>query len=79
MCVLICFDIHKQAEELTQLKIDTLLYSIAWVDDKDRDWFSRRLPQIAATSGYNIIAANWAVPKVSPKTRLAWQRVEDDR
>ena len=65
--VLICFDIHKQAQELAKLKIDTLLYSIAWVDDKDSDWFPKRLPKIASTNGYNIVAANWTVPKVLPE------------
>jgi predicted amidohydrolase len=68
--VLICFDIHKQAQELAKLKIDTLLYSIAWVDDKDSDWFPKRLPRIAATHGYNIVAANWTVPKARPEP--AW-------
>ncbi len=65
--VLICFDIHKQAEELAKLKIDTLLYSIAWVDDKDSDWFPKRLPEIARTHGYNIVAANWAIPARHPQ------------
>jgi predicted amidohydrolase len=65
--VLICYDIHKQAEELAKLKIDTLLYSIAWVDDKGSDWFQRRLPKVAASCRYNIVAANWTVPKDGPK------------
>ena len=65
--VLICFDIHKQAQELAKLKIDTLLYSIAWVDNKDSDWFPKRLPRIAAANGYNIIATNWTVSTARPE------------
>ena len=68
--VLICFDIHKQAAELAKLKIDTLLYSVAWVDDKDSDWFPKRLPEIASAHGFNIVAANWTVEKREPKP--AW-------
>src|SRR5262249_52180812 len=65
--VLICYDIHKQAEELAKLKIDTLLYSIAWVDDKDSDWFPKRLPEVAAKNRFNIVAANWTVAKPNPE------------
>ena len=68
--VLICFDIHKQAAELAKLKIDTLLYSVAWVDDKDSDWFPKRLPEIASAHGFNIVAANWTVEKREPEP--AW-------
>jgi len=68
--VLICFDIHKQAKELAKLKIDTLLYSVAWVDDKDSDWFPKRLPEIAGKYEFNIVAANWTVEKLEPKP--AW-------
>jgi predicted amidohydrolase len=64
--VLICYDIHKQAAELAKLKIDTLLYSIAWVDEKDSDWFQKRLPKIAAACKYNMVAANWTVPDDHP-------------
>jgi predicted amidohydrolase/WD40 repeat protein len=65
--VLICYDIHKQAAELAKLKIDTLLYSIAWVDDKDSDWFPKRLPKMAAACKYNMVAANWTVPDDHPE------------
>jgi predicted amidohydrolase len=65
--VLVCFDIHKQAAELAKLKIDTLLYSVAWVDDKDSDWFPTRLPTIAAEQGYNVVAANWTVAAARPE------------
>ncbi len=68
--VLIYFDIHKQAKELAKLKIDTLLYSVAWVDDEDSDWFPKRLPEIAGKYAFNIVAANWAVEKLEPKP--AW-------
>ena len=61
--LLICYDIHKQAEVMGRLKIDTLLYSIAWVDDRDSDWFPEKLPELARSNGFNIVAANWTVPK----------------
>ena len=60
--LLICFDIHEQAAQLAEQKVDTLLYSIAWVDEADSDWFSRRLPEIARTDAFNIIGANWTLP-----------------
>ena len=44
-------------------KIDTLLYSIAWVDWPRSEWFSKRLPAIARKNGFNIVAANWTVAK----------------
>ena len=60
--LLICYDIHKQAKIMSRLKIDTLLYSIAWVDDAGSDWFDKQLPRIARANGFNMIAANWTVP-----------------
>ena len=66
--LLICYDIHEQAKIMSRLKVDTLLYSIAWVDDEDSDWFTKRLPDIAKANGFNIVAANWTVPKTpAPK------------
>ena len=62
--LLICYDIHDQAPIMSRLKIDTLLYSIAWVDSPASDWYTRRLPGKAATFGFNIVAANWTVPKI---------------
>jgi len=61
--LLICYDIHDQAKVMGRLKVDTLLYSIAWVDDKGSDWFPDRLPEKAKKHGFNIIAANWTVPR----------------
>ncbi len=61
--LLICFDIHAQAEVMARKKVDTLLYSIAWVDHQESDWYTEQLPAIARTHGFNIIAANWTVPK----------------
>ncbi|GAG47205.1 unnamed protein product, partial [marine sediment metagenome] len=61
--LLICYDIHDQAEVMGRKRIDTLLYSIAWVDSRRSDWYAVRLPAIARTRGFNIIAANWTVPK----------------
>lgn len=59
---LICFDIHEQAPAMAELKVDTILYSIAWVDDHGSDWFPRKLPKIAAKNCFNIIGANWTIP-----------------
>ncbi|MCG3132666.1 MAG: Formamidase [Phycisphaerae bacterium] len=63
---LICFDIHQQAAAMADLNIDTLLYSVAWVEDADSDWFAVRLPHIAQSNGFNIVAANWSVPSEGP-------------
>jgi predicted amidohydrolase len=64
--VLICFDIHHQARALADLKVDTLLYSIAWVDTPGSDWFASRLPTIARLNHLNIVGANWTLPDGSP-------------
>ncbi len=61
--LLICYDIHEQAAVMARLKVDTLLYSIAWVDDAGSDWFDRHLPAIAKANRMNLVAANWTVPK----------------
>jgi predicted amidohydrolase len=61
--VLICFDIHKQAAVMKEKKIDTLLYSIAWVEDKGSEWFAKELPAVAKKNGFNIVAANWTVTR----------------
>ena len=64
--LLICFDVHDQFKVMSELKIDTLLYSIAWVDDVGSDWFSVQLPARVKDSGFNAIGANWTIPK-NPK------------
>jgi predicted amidohydrolase len=64
--VLICYDIHKQAKELADLKVDTLLYSIAWVDADYSDWFPKRLPEVAKACNFNIVGANWTLPAGAP-------------
>ena len=64
--LLICFDVHDQFEVMSKLKIDALLYSIAWVDDPGSDWFSVQLPARTKDCGFNVIGANWTVPK-NPK------------
>jgi len=61
--LLICYDIHDQAEVMGRLKVDLLLYSIAWVDDQGSGWYDHELPAIAVLNGLNIIAANWTVPE----------------
>ena len=60
--LLICFDVHDQFKVMSKLKIDTLLYSIAWVDDVGSDWFSAQLPSRVKECGFNVIGANWTVP-----------------
>jgi predicted amidohydrolase len=64
--LLICFDVHKQFEVMSKRKIDTLLYSIAWVDAAGSDWFSKLLPARTKDCNFNVIGANWTVPK-NPK------------
>lgn len=61
--MLICYDIHEQTKILAEQKVDTLLYSIAWVDDPRSDWFIDRLPAVAARHNLNIVGANWSVPE----------------
>ncbi len=61
--LLICYDIHAQAREMARLRIDALLYAIAWVDKEDSDWFGARLPARAREHGYAIVAANWTLPR----------------
>lgn len=62
MALLICFDINFEPPNLKKLGVDHLLYSIAWVDDADSDWFTHKLPAIAKQNNLNIIGANWTVP-----------------
>jgi len=69
--VLICYDIHEQARAMGELKVDILLYSIAWVDSPNSDWFAKRLPEIAKANGLNIIGANWTVPADGPRPTWA--------
>ncbi len=60
--LLICYDIHDQAAVMGRLKVDVLLYSVAWVEDAGSTWFEQRLPAIARREGLAIVAANWTVP-----------------
>ena len=71
--LLVCFDIHQQSKILADLKVDTLLYSIAWVEDAGSDWFDVRLPAIAKKNGFDIVGANWTV---TPTTNAAGERVK---
>ena len=61
--LLVCYDIHEQAEIMANLKVDPLLYSVAWVEDKDSKWFDRELPEIVQKHGLNIVAVNWIIPQ----------------
>lgn len=65
MGLLICYDINYEPENLKKLKVDHLLYSIAWVDSANSDWFDVRLPGIAKANNINIIGANWTIPSAS--------------
>ena len=38
--LLICYDINFEPPRLKENHVDHLLYSIAWVDEPDSDWFS---------------------------------------
>lgn len=60
---IICFDIHEQGPIMAELKVDHLLYCIAWVDSEGSDWFDTRLPAKAAEHNLNIIGANWCLPE----------------
>jgi predicted amidohydrolase len=62
MGLLICYDINYEPANLKKLEIDHLLYSIAWVDSKGSNWFTKRLPKIARENHLNIIGANWTLP-----------------
>jgi predicted amidohydrolase len=64
--LLICYDIHTVADRLAKQGVDTLLYSIAWVDHKPQMWFDERLPGIADRLQVNIVASNWTFPRKSP-------------
>ena len=61
--LLICYDINSEPPKLKANKVDHLLYSIAWVEEEDSEWFSRTLPGIARKTNVNIIGANWSVPE----------------
>jgi predicted amidohydrolase len=63
MALLICFDINFEPPNLKRLRVDHLLYPIAWVEAADSDWFEKQLPRIAKENNINIIGANWTVPK----------------
>ncbi|MHC4915826.1 MAG: carbon-nitrogen hydrolase family protein, partial [Planctomycetota bacterium] len=64
--LLICYDIHSVADRLAKEGVDTLLYSIAWVDHKPRMWFNERLPGIADRLNVNIVASNWTFRRERP-------------
>ena len=61
--LLICYDINFEPPQLALHEVDTLLYSVAWVDAEGSPWFDVRLPRIARQNRMNIIGANWTVPK----------------
>ena len=59
--LLICFDINYEPPQLKKLKVDTLLYCIAWVDGETSTWFTKELPGIAKENNLNIIGADWTL------------------
>lgn len=62
MSLIICFDINFEPPNLKKLKVDHLLYPIAWVDAPESPWFDENLPRIAHENRLNIIGANWTIP-----------------
>jgi len=70
MGLLICYDINFEPPDLRKLRVDHLLYPIAWVDSENSDWFAKKLPDIAQQNSLNIIGANWMVPQDS---KPQWQ------
>jgi N-carbamoylputrescine amidase len=64
--LLICFDINFEPPRLKEAGIDSLLYSIAWVDDASSSWFAEKLPAIAKKNNFSIIGANWSMSE-TPK------------
>jgi len=62
LALLICYDVNYELPRLKQKKVDTVLYSIAWVDDDKSPWFDIMLPRKARDNNINIIGANWTVP-----------------
>ena len=61
--LLICYDINFEAFNLHAKGVDTLLYSIAWVDRPLSPWFDVGLPRLARESNMNIVGANWTIPR----------------
>jgi predicted amidohydrolase len=68
--LLICYDIHEQAQIMADKGVDLLLYSIAWVEDEGDNWLTRELPGIARKHGFHIAGANWSLPTSSG--RVDW-------
>ncbi len=66
--LLICYDIHRQADVMGRKNIDVLLYSVAWVEGADSEWFEKDLPAVARYQRFHIVAANWTVPKTPVPT-----------
>ncbi|MHC4401259.1 MAG: carbon-nitrogen hydrolase family protein [Planctomycetota bacterium] len=60
--LLICYDVNYEPPKLKEKGVDHLLYSIAWVDDPESDWFGEGLPEVARESDFNVVGANWSVP-----------------
>ena len=74
----VCFDIHKILPEYKEENIWSLLYCIAWVDDKEFLWFHEHLPKRLRDEEipYNVIGCNWSVTK--QKTIMSYQNDDDE-
>jgi predicted amidohydrolase len=72
--LMICFDVHTEAERLKAAGVTTILYPIAWVDDDPLKWFDERLPERVKEWGVNLVGANWSLEKEAsgPKAWLGY-------
>jgi predicted amidohydrolase len=59
--LLVCFDINFEPADLAREGVDTILWSVAWVDREKSPWFGVELPRLARECGVGIIGANWTV------------------
>ncbi len=60
--LLVCFDINFEPANLAREGVDTILWSVAWVDREKSPWFGVELPRLARECGVGIVGANWTVP-----------------
>jgi len=59
--LLVCFDINFEPANLAREGVDTILWSVAWVDREKSPWFGVELPRLARECGVGIVGANWTV------------------
>jgi predicted amidohydrolase len=62
--LLISNDINFEMSQRKQRGVDHLLFSMAWVDGSSRsDWFTLSLPITASQMNFNLVGANWSIPR----------------